>query len=83
MTPASFDRTFTAAAGAMHDQGLAISLADPVRGVVVGSLESRTVMAGVDQLPDGHVRVTFDSMGENDPALMARISSSYDHRMGR
>ncbi|MBP0618629.1 penicillin-binding protein [Cupriavidus consociatus] len=83
MTPASFDRTFTAAAGAMHDQGLAISVADPVRGVVVGSLESSAVMAGVDQLADGHVRVTFDSLGANDPALMARISSSYDRRMGR
>ena len=83
MTPASFDRTFTAAAGAMHDQGLAISVEDPVSGIVVGSLESSAVMAGVDQLADGHVRVTFDSMGENDPALMARISRSYNRRMGR
>ncbi|MBP0637783.1 penicillin-binding protein [Cupriavidus sp. AcVe19-6a] len=83
MTPASFDRTFTAAAGAMRDQGLAISVEDPVSGIVVGNLESSSVIAGVDQLADGHVRVTFDSTGVNDPALMARISSSYNHRMGR
>ncbi|GLC97838.1 hypothetical protein Tamer19_72470 [Cupriavidus sp. TA19] len=83
MTPASFDRTFTAAAGAMQDQGLAISVADPVSGVVVGSLESSTVMAGVDQMADGHVQVSFDSMGASDPALMARISRSYNRRMGR
>ncbi|WP_240804912.1 penicillin-binding protein [Cupriavidus oxalaticus] len=83
MTPASFDRTFTAAAGAMQDQGLALSLEDPVNGIVVGSLESSAVMADVDQLADGHVRVTFDSTGANDPALMARISSSYNRRMGR
>lgn len=83
MGPASFDRTFTAAAAAMRDQGLAISVEDPVTGVVVGSLDSRTVMAGVHQQADGYVRVEFDSMAANDPALMARISRSYNRRMGR
>ncbi|UIF91234.1 hypothetical protein [Cupriavidus sp. UYPR2.512] len=83
MGPASFDRTFTAAAGAMRDQGLAISVEDPVNGVVVGSLDTRTVMAGVHQQADGYVRVEFDSMAAQDPALMARISRSYNRRMGR
>ncbi|WP_432260987.1 penicillin-binding protein [Cupriavidus sp. TMH.W2] len=83
MGPASFDRTFTAATGAMRDQGLAISVEDPVNGVVIGSLDTRTVMASVHQQADGHVRVEFDSMAADDPALMARISRNYNRRMGR
>ncbi len=40
-------------------------------------------MAGVHQQADGYVRVEFDGMAAHDPALMARISSSYNRRMGR
>ena len=83
MTPASFDRNFSAAAGAMRDQGLAISVEDPVTGVVVGSLDSNTVTAGVRQQADGNVRVQFDNKGAYDPALLERISRSYNRRMGR
>lgn len=62
---------------------MAISAEDPVNGVVVGSLDTRTVMASVHQQADGHVRAEFDSMAAHDPVLMARISRNYNRRMGR
>jgi hypothetical protein len=81
--PASFDRSFTAAASAMRDQGLAIRSEDRNAGVIVGSAGSATVSANVRQQADGSVRVQFDATGARDPALIDRISRGYDMRMGR
>jgi hypothetical protein len=81
--PASFDRSFSAAAGAMRDQGLAISVEDRSSGTIVGKVESGTVTASVRQQADGSVRVQFDASGVRDPGLMDRVSRSYDQRMGR
>lgn len=81
--PASFDRSFAAAAGAMRDQGLAIGTEDRAAGMIVGSAGSATVSASVRQQADGSVRVQFDAAGARDPALIERISRSYDARMGR
>lgn len=81
--PASFDRSFSAAAGAMRDQGLSISVEDRSSGTIVGKVESGTVTANVRQQADGSVRVQFDASGVRDPALIDRISRSYDARMGR
>ena len=81
--PASFDRSFSAASGAMRDQGLAISVEDRGTGTIVGKVGSGTVTASVRQQADGSVRVQFDASGARDPALMDRISRSYDQRMGR
>lgn len=83
MTPASFDRSFAAAAGAMHDEGLAITVQDPASGTVVGKLDSSTVTASVRSQSDGSVQVRFDSNDARDPTLLQRISRSYDRRMGR
>jgi hypothetical protein len=83
MTPASYDRSFAAAAGAMRDQGLAITVQDPASGAVVGQLESSTVTANVRRQSDGSVQVRFDSSDAHDPTLLQRISQSYDRRMGR
>jgi len=83
MTPASYDRSFAAAAGAMHDQGLTITVQDPSSGTVVGTLNGGTVTASVRQQSDGSVQVRFDSSGAADPTLLERISLSYDRRMGR
>ena len=47
--PASFDRSFDAAAGAMRDQGLTISAEDRNAGRVVGKLGNGTVTAQVRQ----------------------------------
>jgi hypothetical protein len=81
--PASFDRSFAATAGAMRDEGLAITLEDRNAGTVVGRLDGATVTANVRTQADGSVRVQFDSRDVRDPALIERISRSYDRRMGR
>jgi len=81
--PASFDRSFSAAAGAMRDQGLAITSEDRNSGTIVGKVGSGTVTASVRQLADGSVRVQFDASGVSDAGLINRVSSSYDRRMGR
>jgi hypothetical protein len=39
--------------------------------------------ASVLQQADGSVRVQFDANGPRDPALIDRVSRSYDSRMGR
>src|ERR1700754_5189044 len=75
MTPASFDRSFAAAAGAMHDEGPTITVQDR---------DSGTVGAGRGaQKADGSVVVHFNSGDARDPALLERISSRYDRLMGR
>jgi hypothetical protein len=81
--PASFDRSFDAAAGAMRDQGLTISAEDRNAGRVVGKLGNGTVTAQVRQQADGSVRVQFDAAGMQDPAVIDRVSRGYDRRMGR
>ena len=81
--PASFDRSFAAAAGAMRDQGLAISVEDRASGTIVGRTGEGAVTASVRQQADGSVRVQFDATGPRDPALIERVSRSYDSRMGR
>jgi hypothetical protein len=81
--PASFDRSFDAAAGAMRDQGLTISAEDRNAGRVVGNLGNGTVTANVRQQADGSVRVQFDAAGMQDPAVIDRVSRGYDRRMGR
>lgn len=81
--PASFERSFSAAAGAMRDQGLALSVEDRSSGTIVGSIGAGSVTANVRQQLDGSVRVQFDASGARDPALIERVSRSYDSWMGR
>ena len=81
--PASFDRSFSAASSAMRDQGLAIRSEDRTGGVIVGTQGGATVTANVRQQADGSVRVQFDANGPRDPALIDRVSRSYDVYMGR
>lgn len=81
--PANYDRSFSAAAGALRDEGVAISVEDPGRGLVSGTLNNAAVSANVSRQADGSVRVQFDTKGSNDPGLADRISRNYDRRMGR
>ncbi len=81
--PASFDRSFSAAAGAMRDQGLAISVEDRSSGTIIGKAQTGTVTASVRQQADGSVRVQFDASGLRDTDLINRVSRGYDQRMGR
>ena len=83
-SPASFDRSFSAAAGAMRDQGLTIGAEDRSTGSIVGAVSGGgTVTASVRTQADGSVRVQFDSRDVRDPTLIDRISRGYDYRMGR
>jgi hypothetical protein len=81
--PASFDRSFSAAAGAMRDEGLAITVEDRSTGSVVGTRDGGTVTASLRQQADGSVRVQFDSRAMRDPDAITRVSGYYERRMGR
>lgn len=81
--PARFDRSFSAASGAMRDQGLSLSVEDRSSGTIVGKIESGTVSATVRQQAEGSVRVQFDASDVRDPGLIDRVSRGYDARMGR
>jgi hypothetical protein len=84
-SPASFDRSWGAAVGAMQDQGVEISVEDRAGGMIRGRRGGIDITANVRSQGDGSVRVQFDSAGATaqDPTLLQRISSSYDRRMGR
>src|SRR5207237_6343195 len=56
--PASFDRSFGAAAAAMRDQGLTVGVEDRANGQIVGTVGGGgTVTASVRTQADGSVRV--------------------------
>jgi hypothetical protein len=83
--PASFDRSWSAAIGALQDQGVTINQQDRAAGVVRGTRGGIGVIANVRSQADGSVRVQFDTSGStaSDPGLIERISDSYHRRMGR
>ena len=84
-TPAQrFDQSWSAALGAMSDQGLTITSQDYGGGVITGSRGDATIIATLQTLPDGSVQVKFASRGRaNDPGLIDRVSSGFDRRLGR
>lgn len=83
--PASFERSWNAATGAMADQGVSIATQDRGAGVIRGTRGGISIQASVRTLADGRVEVRFNQSGETgpDPNLVHRISESYDRRMGR
>jgi hypothetical protein len=83
--PASFDRSWNAALGAMDDVGVRITSADRSTGIIQGTRDSFVVTSSVRMQADGSLRVEFSATGPTalDPTLSARISSAYDRRMGR
>ena len=80
-----FDRAWSAAGGAMQDQGVQITAEDRANGVIRGRRGGIDVVAQLRTQADGSVRVQFDTSGatSQDPQLINRISQSYDRRMGR
>ena len=80
-----FDRSWTAAAGAIYDNGLTITTQDRTAGVIRGERAGVTITATVETLPDGRIQVKFFSTGEtkNDPYVLGRVTDSYNQRMGR
>lgn len=80
-----FDRSWVAAAGAIADQGLAITAEDRSTGVIRGERGGVTVTATLEARPDGRIQVKFFSTGESnsDPYILTRVTDSYNQRMGR
>jgi hypothetical protein len=78
--PSAYDRAWSAALGAIRDQGVQISNEDRSNGVIEGRTGTATVRARIVTQADGRVRVEFNT---GDPGLSDRISRSYDARMGR
>jgi len=84
-SPTTFDRAWNAALGGVQDAGVQIMSAEPTTGLIRGTKDGIDVTVSVVRLPDGRVRVQFDSKGptERDPGLANRFSRAYDRRMGR
>jgi hypothetical protein len=80
-----FDRSWSAAAGAMSDEGVTITAQDRGAGVIRGTRGGALVTASVQTLADGRIQVRFDAAGPSgsDTAFVHRLSDSYDRRMGR
>ena len=84
-TAQRFDRSWSAALGAMSDQGLTVTAQDRGAGVIRGTKDGINIAASVQTLADGSIQVKFDQSGatSSDPNLIHRVSDSYDRRMGR
>ena len=78
-----FDRSWSAASGALVDQGVAITAQDRASGTVQGTRGGTTITATLTTLADGSIQVKFGTRGAEDPALIHRVSESYERRMGR
>jgi len=83
--PASFDRSWNAAMGAMNDNGVQIHRQDRATGTIEGQRGPLTVKARVLSQADGKVRVEFNTSGSGAESqdLAERISRRYDDYMGR
>ena len=83
--PSAFDRSWSAAVGAMRDEGVQIGAEDRSAGYIEGRRGNLTVMSRVVTQADGRVRVEINTRGNlsEDPGLPDRISRAYDARMGR
>jgi hypothetical protein len=81
----SYDRAWNASLGAVRDAGVKVLSEDYGTGVIKGQTNDVDVTVVVERLPDGRVRVQFDSKGQTsrDPGLSDRFSQAYERRMGR
>ncbi len=79
-----YDRAWSAALGAMYDQGVSVSVQDRGAGVIRGERGGMAITATLQTMADGSVQVKFNSSGPKsaDPDLIHRVSDSYDRRMG-
>lgn len=82
---AKFDRSWSAATGALADQGVRITAQDRGAGIVQGNRNGIDVTANIRTQADGGIRVEFNTSGatKSDPLLIQRINHSYSSRMGR
>ncbi len=81
----NYDRAWSASIGAVRDAGVRVISEDYGAGLIRGTTNDVDVTVAVERLPDGRVRVQFDSRGptDRDPGLAGRFSEAYERRMGR
>jgi hypothetical protein len=81
----SFDRTFDIALGAMADQRMTFSTQDRRQGRIVGTADGATLVATLQPMPDGTIRVNFVPQGDTpaDNALLKRVADAYTERMAK
>jgi len=80
-----YDQSWSAAMGAMGDQGVYIDQQDRGAGVIRGSRNGIVVTATLFTRADDRIQVEFSQSGatSNDPDLIERVTDSYNRRMGR
>ena len=80
-----FDQAWSAASGALVDQGVNITTQNRGAGIVQGSIDGAEVKITLLSQANGSVRVEFDTSGttKHDRTVIERIASSYNRRMGR
>jgi hypothetical protein len=83
--PSTFERSWSAAVGALEDEGVRIVDLDRDAGRARGSRGDIGVTATVRPQADSSVRVEFSTSGNtaSDPTLIDRITQRYNMRMGR
>jgi len=82
--PATYDRAWSAALGALQDAGVQTTRVDQGAGVARGTVNGVDVTVSVDRQADGSTRVQFDARpSDRDPTLAQRFSQAYERRMGR
>lgn len=83
--PSAFERSFSAAVGAMEDEGVRIVNLDRNAGKASGIRGGISVAATVQSRADSGVQVEFSTSGDTatDPTLIDRITQRYNARMGR
>lgn len=84
-TTSKFDRSWSAAVGALSDQNVRITSQDRASGIVQGTRDDIEVTGNIRTQADGSVRVQFNTSGATarDPSLIDRVTQSYNNRMGR
>ena len=83
--PNAFERSWSAAVGALEDEGVRILTLDSTAGKASGVRGDIGVTATVRTQADSSVRVEFSTSGNTaaDPTLIDRITQRYNMRMGR
>ena len=82
--PATYDRAWSAAIGALQDAGVQATRVDEAAGVAHGTANGVEVTVSVTRQADGTTRVQFDARpSDRDPTLAQRFSQAYERRMGR
>ena len=79
-TPATYDRSWNAAVGAMRDMNVQVVREDRGAGVIEGNRGNMRVTTRVITQQDGRVRVETNT---SDQGLADGLSRAYDARMGR